>query len=53
MTKQELISRLLTPERFLSIRTAMNGFSDNEIQEAIYTAFDLINGVCTGLPYQV
>lgn len=53
MNKQELIAALITPEKFLLERPAMNAFTIDEIQEGIYTAFNLINAECRGLPIEV
>lgn len=51
--KNEIISILLTPQKFLVERPAMSSFQDGEIQEAIYAAFNLINGECANLPMLV
>lgn len=53
MSKNENIFRLLDVSTFLEERPAMSAFGENEIQEGILTAFNLINGECANLPYKV
>lgn len=53
MNKNEIISILLTPKKFLQERPAMSAFQEVEVQEAIFASFNLINGECANLPMQV
>lgn len=53
MSKKENIALLLTPSVFWDERPAMTGFMENEVQEGINTAFNLINAECGNLPYKV
>lgn len=53
MTKNEKLSLLITPEKFIEERPAMISFDNNEIQECIFTAFNVINAQCANLPQEV
>lgn len=53
MSKKENIALLLNVDMFLEERPAMTVFGQDEIQEGIYTAFNLINGECANLPLKV
>lgn len=53
MNKNDIISKLIDDEKFLVERPAMTAFRPEEIQEAIYTSFNLINAECSGLPIKV
>ena len=53
MSKKENIALLLNVSLFLDERPAMTAFSQEEILEGIYTAFNLINGECANLPLKV
>ena len=53
MSKKENIALLLNVSTFLDERPAMTTFSQEEILEGIYTAFNLINGECANLPLKV
>lgn len=53
MSFKENIALLLTPNGFWDERPAMTTFMENEVQEGINTAFNLINAECGNLPYKV
>lgn len=53
MSKNDNINKLVSIEIFKEERPAMVVFQDEEIQEAILSSFNLINGECANLPLQV
>lgn len=53
MTKNEKLSLLITPDKFIEERPAMISFDNNEIQECIFTAFNVINAQCANLAQEV